>query len=468
MKQIINIIEFHQKTKNNKINYNKSNPNIYERRIIKNYFLVKTKNKNRIKSKYKYILFKILLLFILILSLIIIYAFYFRNKESDDGEDNYKPDNKTIFYEYQFDPYDVAFNKSKDFINNNLKGLLINTEKVKLSQKPKVSIVIPCYNCKKFLLRAIRSIQNQNFSNYEIIISNDGSTDDTLIFIEQLQKEENRIRIINNKKNMGLLHSRCIGSLAAKGKYIFPMDSDDMFLDKDVVFVLTNIISKGNFDIIIYNSISTDLKPDVYTTKVAKSWYDHSHIPNRVLFQPELGYYHISPSYSLDNIDLNDELIHGKFFRTKIYKKAVNRLGKERYSRFMILAEDDIVNNCIFNIAKSAKFIAKYGYIYVDNAESYSKKKADKLRDIRDFLYILDPLIDFTLDIPRNKKVLVNFIFFLFKDQYLEDLLNIEYDKKVFISCLERILECKYISKEDKNDIRTRGKMLNFIKYNFL
>ena len=111
-------------------------------------------------------------------------------------------------------------NKSKDFINNNLKGLLINTEKVKLSQKPKVSIVIPCYNCKKFLLRAIRSIQNQNFSNYEIIISNDGSTDDTLIFIEQLQKEENRIRIINNKKNMGLLHSRCIGSLAAKGKYM--------------------------------------------------------------------------------------------------------------------------------------------------------------------------------------------------------------------------------------------------------
>ena len=61
----------------------------------------------------------------------------------------------------------------------------------------------------------------------------------------------------------------------------------------------------------------------------------------------------------------------------------------------------------------------------------------------------------------------MNFIFFLFKAQYLEDLLNIEYDKKVFISCLDRILECKYISKEDKNDIRTRGKMLNFIKYNF-
>jgi len=82
-------------------------------------------------------------------------------------------------------------------------------------------------------------------------------------------------------------------------------------------------------------------------------------------------------------------------------------------------------------------------------------------------LYILDPLIDFTLDIPRNKKVLVNSIISLFKGQYLEDLLNIEYDNKVFISCLDRILNCKYISDEHKNEIRTRGKKLSFIKYNF-
>ena len=75
----------------------------------------------------------------------------------------------------------------------------MNTEKVKLFENPNISIVIPCYNCKKFILRAIRSIQNQNFSNFEIVISNDGSTEDNLVFIEQLQKEENRIRIINNK-----------------------------------------------------------------------------------------------------------------------------------------------------------------------------------------------------------------------------------------------------------------------------
>ena len=108
-------------------------------------------------------------------------------------------DDKIFMYEEKFDSYDVAFNKAKEFINNNIKGVLINKEKVKLSNNPNISIVIPCYNCKKFILRAIRSIQNQNFSNFEIVVSNDGSTEDTLAFIEQLQKEENRIRIISNK-----------------------------------------------------------------------------------------------------------------------------------------------------------------------------------------------------------------------------------------------------------------------------
>ena len=367
----------------------------------------------------------------------------------------------------KFDSYEVAFNKAKEFINNNIKGLLMNTEKVKISKNPNISIVIPCYNCKKFILRTIRSVQNQNFSNFEIIISNDGSTEDTLVFIEQLKKEEKRIRIINNKINMGLLYTRCIGTLASKGEYILPLDSDDMFLDKDVFSILLNIITKGNFDIIIYNSIYTDLKPDVYTTQIAPTYFDNKHKPNRILFQPDLGYYHISPSKKIDQIQFNDILIHGKFFKTKIYKKAINRLGKERYSRYIISGEDDIITNIIFNTAKSAKFISKYGYLYINNEESFSKLPHDKVQIVRNFLFILDSLIDFTLNIPKNKRVLVHFIIYLYKKEYLNELLNTESYNKLFVSCLDRILNCPYISYKQKNEIRKRGKMLKFIKYNF-
>ena len=461
-------------SKRNKYNKFDNNTSIEDFRKGRNTLLETKKSEKKFITKYIIIFFPFL--FILILSSIIINSSYFTNEkytdnnyviEEEDDDDNYKPDNKSIYYQEKFYYFQEAYNKAKDFVNNNMNGVLINSEKVKLPLNPNVSVVIPCYNCKKYILRAIRSIQNQDFSNYEIIIANDGSKDGSLEYIQQLQKEEERIRIISNKENKGTLYTRSIATLSAKGKYIFPMDSDDMFMDKDVFSVVTNIANKGKFDIVIFNSVYTDLKPDVFSTDVEPTFFDRNHKPNLVLFQPDLGYYNIAPDENLGQIHLNDEFLHGKLIRTKVYKKALKRFGKERYSRFLILAEDDIACNIIFNTAKSAKFIAKYGYIYINNDGSFSKRQQSNAQDVRNYLYILDPLIDFSLDFPKNKKVLVNFIIFLFQKEYLKDLLNYEYDSKLFNSCLDRILNCKYISDELKNEVRIRGKKLSFIKYNF-
>ena len=140
----------------------------------------------------------------IIISFFIIITNYSQNfkveEKDEDEDDNYKPDNNSIYCEEKFESYTEAFDKAKDFINNNLKGILLNTQKIKLSTKPNVSIVIPCYNCTKYILKAIRSIQNQDLSNFEIIIVNDASTDDSLKYIEQLQKEESRIEIVKNIK----------------------------------------------------------------------------------------------------------------------------------------------------------------------------------------------------------------------------------------------------------------------------
>ena len=77
----------------------------------------------------------------------------------------------------------------------------------------------------------IRSIQNQNMKEIEIIIINDFSKDNSAQVISEMQKEDQRIKLINNKKNLGILHSRAIGILQAKGKYILNLDHDDLFLD---------------------------------------------------------------------------------------------------------------------------------------------------------------------------------------------------------------------------------------------
>jgi hypothetical protein len=141
--------------------------------------------------------------------------------------------NKNYIYKYskeelKYDSLFVAAERAKDFVNKSIEGILFNQTILK-HEKPKISVIIPVYNCGTTIKRAIRSIQNQNYTKFEIILVNDFSKDNSSIVIKQLQKEDPRIEIINNKKNMGTLYSRYIGVLSAKGKYIFPLDNDDFF-----------------------------------------------------------------------------------------------------------------------------------------------------------------------------------------------------------------------------------------------
>ena len=94
-----------------------------------------------------------------------------------------------------------------------IRGILNSTE------APKITALITIYNSKKYINTAIKSIQNQLFTDIEILLIDDCSTDQSLNIIRKLQKEDKRIKIIQNKKNRGALYSKSIGILKAKGKY---------------------------------------------------------------------------------------------------------------------------------------------------------------------------------------------------------------------------------------------------------
>ena len=387
----------------------------------------------------------------------------------DEEDENINPDNATIYYEEKFDSYREAYNKAKDFINNNLKGILINQEKIPLSKKPKVSAVIPCYNCGKFILSAVRSIQNQDLLNIEIIIVNDNSTDNTSLILEQLKSEDERIKIFNNQKNMGALYTRSIAVLFAKGKYIFPCDSDDMLLSKDVFSTITNISDKGNFDIIVFNSINTDFTPNVDNARISLLYFEGGHKPNNVLMQPELGYYPFQLGGKNRGVVYMEVYIFAKCIKTKIFKEALNKLGMERYSRHMVLDDDLITNYILFNTAKIIKFVPKYGYIYIERKGSSTRNEnRNQVKELIYRIYVLDVVIEFSKNEKKNKEILINFLIFFFTQKELKDAINSnEYNKKLFISILDRIFKCKYISDESKNEARIFGKSLDFINYSF-
>lgn len=95
-----------------------------------------------------------------------------------------------------------------------------------MCNKPLVSIVIPCYNQGCFLGETIDSVLTQTYDNWECIIVNDGSSDNTEEVAETYGKKDSRIKYIH-QTNKGLSAARNTGVLASQGKYILPLDSDD-------------------------------------------------------------------------------------------------------------------------------------------------------------------------------------------------------------------------------------------------
>lgn len=108
---------------------------------------------------------------------------------------------------------------------------------------PVVSVIMSVYNDKKYVSVAIDSILNQSFKDFEFIIINDGSTDKTLEILNDYERKDSRIVLIN-QENKGLTKSLNIGIKKAKGKYIARMDSDDIShpqrLQKQIEFLENN------------------------------------------------------------------------------------------------------------------------------------------------------------------------------------------------------------------------------------
>ena len=96
--------------------------------------------------------------------------------------------------------------------------------------KPLISVVMPVYNSEKFLDESISSILNQTLGDFELIIINDASIDNSLKIIKNYMKKDKRIKLINNEENLGTVKSRNVGLRTTQGKYVAIMDSDDISL----------------------------------------------------------------------------------------------------------------------------------------------------------------------------------------------------------------------------------------------
>ena len=116
----------------------------------------------------------------------------------------------------------------------------------------KFSFIIPVYNAEKSIKKCVRSIQNQTYDNIEIVCVNDGSSDKSLTILSELQKQDNRIKIVN-QKNSGAFQARKAGILASTGDYIMFADSDDLFCNNGSCEIIANTLSNNDVQLVQFS-----------------------------------------------------------------------------------------------------------------------------------------------------------------------------------------------------------------------
>ena len=201
---------------------------------------------------------------------------------------------------------------------------------------------------------------------------------------------------------MGTLYSRCIGALKSNGKYIFPLDHDDLFFDEGTLDIVSTMAEKGNFDIVEFKGAER-YNFNTFIFNFKDSEYSN-HENNLILFQPELGKY----ARRKNNIfGIYDCFLWAKCIKNDVYKKTINSMGEEIYLNKIFWGEDLITSYVLFKIAKSFKFINKYGISRFKSMSTISNRTPIQLFYLSKLLYI-KVLLCFTDNSFYDKKLLVH------------------------------------------------------------
>lgn len=242
-----------------------------------------------------------------------------------------------------------------------------------------VSVVVPIYNVEKYLDRCVDSIVNQTYQNLEIILVDDGSSDNCPQMCDEWAKKDKRIHVIH-KENQGAGMARNTGIDAAKGSYICFIDSDD-YVSPFIIEKAYNLASKDCSDIVTFGTTIVNKNGKIVkevVPKVEKCLFEGEEVHNQ--FLPDL---------------IDDNRIGGKnknvnlciracLFSMKLIQCAKWRIASERE----VFSEDVYSILDIYKYVNSVSVLSEALYFYCENSSSLTQSYwADKSNKIRFFYY---------------------------------------------------------------------------------
>ena len=281
---------------------------------------------------------------------------------------------------------------------------------------PYISICLPVYNMEKYIEQAILSILNQSFQNFEIIIVNDFSNDNTIDIIRKFQLKDDRIRLINHLKNLGVYTSRVDGILASRGKYIILMDPDDMFLNLNLLQKLYNFNLRYNLDIIEFTTICYIEENHNFT--IINKYYHKHNFTKKVISQPILSdiYFYYPGTYN--NSRVQCRIIWNKIIRRKVILNSILYIGYDYYKKMFITADDIMINLICLHFSNNYSNINLPGYMY--NIRQFSMTHGNSSKTKRELfcynhLLYLKKLYNYIKKFNKSR----NFLYYELRSIYL-------------------------------------------------
>lgn len=227
---------------------------------------------------------------------------------------------------------------------------------------PQISIILPVYNVEQYIIKCLKSILKQSFKDFELIIVDDGSTDQSIENISGLIDRDQRC-VILHKKNGGLSDARNYGLHRARGEYIVFVDSDD-YLEKDYLFELYNLIKSSDSEVAMCLFKYVDEDGNSIVNEVYNFHDGIKAISGKTLLE-----------YSLLPGGVANIVMWNKIYRRKLFENI--NFTKDRYY------EDDLIGMPLFwDVGKvSISYSILYNYVQRSGGIMHSEISSKKIAD---------------------------------------------------------------------------------------
>jgi glycosyltransferase involved in cell wall biosynthesis len=234
------------------------------------------------------------------------------------------------------------------------------------TNNPKISIIIPVYNSELFIRRCLNSVIEQTFTDFEVILINDNSSDNSPAICNGYANKDNRIKVIHNSVNQGSSLSRKIGIDNVSGEYIQFIDSDD-WIEKDMLNRLYSAAISNNYDI------------------VWSDFYD-----NDFNYQEE-------EADNIEKIDMYKRLLdYRSKLTSSLWTKFIKKDILSEINFFKAMQWEDLVITVqLINKSTKIKHLSEALYHHVNNLNSITQSKERKIKGLTDIIENLTITINY-------------------------------------------------------------------------